>query len=189
MVNKKNDLTGHLRNHHEDHVGIEHLNVEALSNPHANVHTNKLVCEGKDESGVKVDTAESRVKVDIEVNTSFRKRKSPHSDSEECISNLKWDNCSKQFSSISTVGLEQLMLTGEIRQTENTIGELKEKVSEYCGKYISSEEKITCISLKLKKEVNIERIKQVLKEFSERNDEIPEQLLKAVSSEFIGQGG
>ena len=49
-VNKNNDLAGHLRNHHEDHVGIEHLNVEALSNPHANVRTNKLVCKGKDES-------------------------------------------------------------------------------------------------------------------------------------------
>ena len=47
--------------------------------------------------------------------------------------------------------------------------------------------KITCISLKLKKEVNIERIKQVLKEFVERNDEIPEPLLESVSSECIGQ--
>ena len=57
-----------------------------------------------------LDTAEkdseSRVKVNIDVDTSFRKRKSPHSDSEECISKLKWDNCSKQLSSISTGGLE-----------------------------------------------------------------------------------
>ena len=66
------------------------------------------------------------------------------------------------------------MLTGEIRQTKNTIAELKEKVSEYCGKYISSEEKITFINSKLKKEVNVERINQGLKEFVEGNDEIPE---------------
>ena len=72
-VNRKNDLAGHLRNHHEDHVEIEQLNVEALSNPHANVRTNKLVCKGKDESGAKVDTAESRVKVDIEVTPVLEK--------------------------------------------------------------------------------------------------------------------
>ena len=58
MVNKKNDLAEQLRNHHEDHVEIEQLNVEALSNTHANVRTNKLVCKGKDESGAEVDAAE-----------------------------------------------------------------------------------------------------------------------------------
>ena len=79
------------------------------------------------------------------------------------------------------------MLTGEIRQTKNTIAELKEKVSKYCGKHISSKEKITCISSELKKEVNIERINQGLKEFVEGNDEIPETLLKSVSLKLIGQ--
>ena len=49
--------------------------------------------------------------------------------------------------------------------------------------------KITCISLKLRKEAIIERKKQVLKEFVERNDEIPKPLLESISSEFIGQGG
>ena len=74
-VNKKNDLAGHLRNHHENHVDIGQINVEALSNPHATVRTNKLVCKGKDESGAEVDAAEkdseSRVKVDIDVYTKF----------------------------------------------------------------------------------------------------------------------
>ena len=92
-VNRKNDLAGHPRNYHEDHVEIEQLNIEALSNIYAKVSTNKLVCKRKDECGTEVNAekrdSESRVKVNIEVNTSFRKRKSSHSDSKECISNLK----------------------------------------------------------------------------------------------------
>ena len=47
-VNKKNDLTGHLRNHHEDQVEIKQSNIEALSNTYAKVSTSKLVCKRKD---------------------------------------------------------------------------------------------------------------------------------------------
>ena len=129
-MNKKNDLLGHLRNHHENHVDIEQLNIEALSNLHANARTNKIVCKAKDKSGAEVDAAEkdseSRVKVNIDVDINFRKRKSLHSDSENCISNMKWDNCTKQFSCINTVSLEQLMLPEELRQTADTIAELEE---------------------------------------------------------------
>ena len=102
---------------------------------------------------------------------------------------MKWDNCTKQFSCISTVGLEQLMLPEEIRQTTNKIAELKEKVPENCRRYVSSAEKITCVSLKLRKGINIERKKQVLKELAKRNDEIPKPSSESVSSEFIGQDG
>ena len=62
-VNKKNDLAGHLKNHHENHMDIEKLNIEALSNPYANVRTNKLVCKGKDESGAEIDAAEKRFRI------------------------------------------------------------------------------------------------------------------------------
>ena len=113
---------------------------------HTLIRTNKLVCKGKDESGAKVDTAESRVEVDIEFNNSFRKRKSPYSDSEECISNLKWDNCSKQFSSITTGGLEQLMLPEEIRQTENTIAGLKKKCRNVVGNIFPAKKKLLVLA-------------------------------------------
>ena len=112
-------------------MDIGQINVEALSNPHATVRTNKLVCKGKDERGTKVDTAEkdseSRVKLNIGVDTNFRKRKLLHSASENCISNMIWDNCKKHFSCINTVSLEQVMLPEELRQTADTIAELEEK--------------------------------------------------------------
>ena len=41
---------GHLKNHHEDHVDIRKIKVEALSNPHATFCINKLVYKEKDES-------------------------------------------------------------------------------------------------------------------------------------------
>ena len=89
---------------------------------------------------------------------------------ENCISNINWENCEKQFSWISTIGLKKLMLPKEIRQTENTIVELKEKVSENYGKYFSSEEEVPCINLNLRKEVKIERKERALTLFHAGSD-------------------
>ena len=183
-VKKKNNLAGPLKNHHENHEDIRQINVEALSNPHATFCTNKLICKEKDESEALVDAAEKelepRIKFNKGVNTNSRLRKSFHSASEICSSNIKWDNCKKQLSCINTVSFEQLILPEELRQTADTIAELEEKASENCRRYVSSKEETTCVSLKLRKEVNIERKKQVQKEVVKRNDESSKPLSKSV---------
>ena len=66
------------------------------------------------------------------------------------------------------------------------MGQLQETTK--CRKHISSKEKTICVSLKLRKEVNVDRKKQIQQEVVERNDESSKPSSESVSSAAITFG-
>ena len=104
--------------------------------------------------------------------TILRKHTSCQSKScDICSPDMKGDTCEKQISFANPVILEPLILPEEQRHTVSAVGQLEEKLSENCGEDISDKEKTICVSLKMMKEVNVDRKKKVQKEVIKRNDE------------------